>query len=171
MGALTVAGLAAVPAASPAACLVVRLLGAGYLVYLGAQTLWQHRRAGNVGTAEAPAAVPAGSPWRTGLVSNLQADHHPASRHPSPPIDYRLVPEPADPLTQLIRTESVNPISDLIPGGGGERAVTGFCGSHASGAANQWTVRSGIAGRTFSAMWRRTSSSGRAPDSLHTVKS
>ncbi len=37
-GALTVPGLAAVVAASPAAYLAVKLLGAGYLVFLGAQT-------------------------------------------------------------------------------------------------------------------------------------
>ena len=69
-GALTVAGLAAVLAASPAAYLAVKLLGAGYLVFLGAQALWQHRTA-----APAPADTgtrpSAGSPWRTGLVSNV----------------------------------------------------------------------------------------------------
>ncbi|MEV5551504.1 LysE family translocator [Streptomyces sp. NPDC052309] len=68
-GALTVAGLAAVLAASPAAYLVVKLLGAGYLVLLGAQALWQHRSAGSVAATDAPVA--AGSPWRTGLVSNV----------------------------------------------------------------------------------------------------
>lgn len=73
-GALTVAGLAAVLAASPAGYLTLRLLGAGYLVFLGAQALWQYRR-----SAPAPANAPAhagtgpatGSPWRTGLVSNV----------------------------------------------------------------------------------------------------
>ncbi|MFH8801111.1 LysE family translocator [Streptomyces sp. NPDC017936] len=69
-GALTAAGLAAVLATSPAAYLTVKLLGAGYLVLLGAQALWQNRRA-----APAPATTgtraPAGSPWRTGLVSNV----------------------------------------------------------------------------------------------------
>ncbi|WP_432025976.1 LysE family translocator [Streptomyces sp. 1222.5] len=69
-GALAVAGLAAVLAASPAAYLAVRLLGAGYLVFLGVQALWQHRRAASAAPSYAgPAAV--GSPWRTGLVSNL----------------------------------------------------------------------------------------------------
>lgn len=67
-GAPTAAGLAAVLAASPAAYLAVKLLGAGYLVFLGAQALWQHR-------ATAPAVptgtAPTGSPWRTGLVSNI----------------------------------------------------------------------------------------------------
>lgn len=69
-GALTVVGLAAVLAASPAGYLTMRLLGAGYLVFLGAQALWQHRR-----SAPAPAHAgtrPAtGAPWRTGLVSNV----------------------------------------------------------------------------------------------------
>jgi threonine/homoserine/homoserine lactone efflux protein len=55
--------------ASAAAHLAVRLLGAGYLVFLGAQALWQNRRA-----APDPAATDtrptSGSPWRTGLVSN-----------------------------------------------------------------------------------------------------
>ncbi|MFF5313747.1 LysE family translocator [Streptomyces massasporeus] len=68
-GVLTAAGLAAVLAASPVAYLAVKLLGAGYLVVLGAQALWQHR-----GTAPAVAAETgpaAGNPWRTGLVNNV----------------------------------------------------------------------------------------------------
>ncbi|WP_055490752.1 LysE family translocator [Streptomyces sp. TP-A0356] len=69
-GALTVAGLAAVLAASPSAYLVVKLLGAGYLVFLGAQTLWQNRRAAPA-SADTGTRITAGSPWRTGLVSNL----------------------------------------------------------------------------------------------------
>ncbi|MFI0822010.1 LysE family translocator [Streptomyces sp. NPDC021098] len=69
-GALTVAGLAAVLAASPAAYLAVKLTGAGYLVFLGAQTLWQHRR-GAPAPADAGTRPTAGSPWRTGLVSNI----------------------------------------------------------------------------------------------------
>ncbi|MER7694484.1 LysE family translocator [Streptomyces sp. NPDC097610] len=69
-GALTVAGLAAVLAAVPTAYLAVRLLGAGYLVFLGAQALWQNRHAEPAARADtSPAAV--GSPWRTGLVSNV----------------------------------------------------------------------------------------------------
>ncbi|MEV6055980.1 LysE family translocator [Streptomyces sp. NPDC052107] len=69
-GALTVAGLAAALAAAPAAYLVVKLLGAGYLVLLGVQALRQSQHE--------PSAVPgtgaphgAGSPWRTGLISNV----------------------------------------------------------------------------------------------------
>ncbi|MEV5644137.1 LysE family translocator [Streptomyces flaveolus] len=68
-GALTVAGLAAVLAASPTACMAVKLIGAGYLVCLGARALWQHRR-GAPAPADAGTRPTAGSPWRTGLVSN-----------------------------------------------------------------------------------------------------
>ncbi|MGW8375099.1 LysE family translocator [Streptomyces sp. ODS28] len=69
-GGLTAAGLAALLAASPAAHLVVKYLGAAYLVFLGAQALWQNRR---TGAADAPAEEPpvTGNPWRTGLISNL----------------------------------------------------------------------------------------------------
>ncbi|WP_046728935.1 LysE family translocator [Streptomyces humi] len=75
-GALTAAGLAGVLAASPTAYLAVRLLGAGYLVFLGAQSLWQHRRPVPAGHGNAPGqdagpAAAVGSPWRTGLVSNV----------------------------------------------------------------------------------------------------
>ncbi|MEU6658793.1 LysE family translocator [Streptomyces sp. NPDC046821] len=69
-GVLTAAGLAAVLAASPTAHLAVRVLGAGYLVYLGAQSLWQTRR-GAAAPADARPRVTAGGPWRTGFVSNL----------------------------------------------------------------------------------------------------
>ncbi|MGW6906205.1 LysE family translocator [Streptomyces sp. NPDC054940] len=68
-GALTVAGLAAVLATSPAAYLAVKLLGAGYLVCLGVQSLWQHRRA--AAPVDTGARPTVGSPWRTGLVSNV----------------------------------------------------------------------------------------------------
>ncbi|WP_405738396.1 LysE family translocator [Streptomyces sp. NBC_00028] len=66
-GALTAAGLATVLAASPGAYLGVKLLGAGYLVFLGSQTLWRHRQ-----TLTVPdAGTDSGRPWRTGLVANL----------------------------------------------------------------------------------------------------
>ncbi|MFI8826100.1 LysE family translocator [Streptomyces sp. NPDC053431] len=69
-GALAAAGLAAVLAASPTAYRIVELLGAGYLVLLGAQALWQSRR--TVPAAAADSAPPVtGGPWRTGLVANL----------------------------------------------------------------------------------------------------
>ena len=71
-GVLTLVGLAAVQAASAVAYTVVKLAGAAYLVVLGVQSLLRSRR----GRADDPAAggsaaAPAGSPWRTGLVSNV----------------------------------------------------------------------------------------------------
>ncbi|MDJ1645367.1 LysE family translocator [Streptomyces pakalii] len=69
-GVLTVVGLAAVLAASAAAYTVVKLTGAGYLVFLGIQALIYSRR----DRAQSPDALPAapvGGPWRTGLVSNV----------------------------------------------------------------------------------------------------
>jgi threonine/homoserine/homoserine lactone efflux protein len=69
-GVLTVVGLAAVLAASATAYTVVKLAGAAYLVLLGIQALWHSRRDGS-SAAAARGAEPAGSPWRTGLVSNV----------------------------------------------------------------------------------------------------
>ncbi|MBC2865180.1 LysE family translocator [Streptomyces mexicanus] len=69
-GVLSVAGLAAVLAASATAYTVVKLAGAAYLVFLGAQSLLRSRR----NRSQAPAAAltpPRGNPWRTGLVSNV----------------------------------------------------------------------------------------------------
>ncbi|MFF3748815.1 LysE family translocator [Streptomyces kronopolitis] len=70
-GLLTVVGLAAVLAASAAAYTVVKLAGAAYLVFLGIRTLIHSRRGRAQRAGDTPAAAPAGSPWRTGLVSNL----------------------------------------------------------------------------------------------------
>ncbi|MFF8597951.1 LysE family translocator [Streptomyces sp. NPDC015232] len=75
-GVLSVAGLAAVLAASATAYTVVKLAGAAYLVFLGVQALRAARRGGPArsGSAEpapAPPAAPSGQPWRTGLVSNV----------------------------------------------------------------------------------------------------
>ncbi|MGW3315470.1 LysE family translocator [Streptomyces fungicidicus] len=69
-GALTVVGLAAVLAASATAYTVVKLAGAVYLCFLGVQALLQSR-AGRSETPVAGAPVPAGNPWRTGLVSKV----------------------------------------------------------------------------------------------------
>lgn len=69
-GALTVAGLAAVLAASATAYTVVKLAGAVYLGFLGVQALLQSRRSRSV-TPSASAPAPSGNPWRTGLVSNV----------------------------------------------------------------------------------------------------
>ncbi|MEU9591554.1 LysE family translocator [Streptomyces sp. NPDC048193] len=69
-GVLTVVGLAAVLAASATAYTVVKLAGAAYLVLLGIQSLRQSRR--DRGLPSAPGTpAPSGSPWRTGLVSNV----------------------------------------------------------------------------------------------------
>ncbi|MGE7385834.1 LysE family translocator [Streptomyces sp. NPDC004126] len=76
-GALTAAGLAALLAASAEVFLVVKLAGAAYLCFLGAQAL-RRPGAGTAldGTAGDPADRPAtgrgrgGSAWRTGLVAN-----------------------------------------------------------------------------------------------------
>jgi threonine/homoserine/homoserine lactone efflux protein len=54
---------------SPSAYPAVRLLGAGDLVFLGAQSLWQHRRGATVST-QTGTPTRAGNPGRTGLVSN-----------------------------------------------------------------------------------------------------
>ncbi|MCX2180172.1 LysE family translocator [Streptomyces sp. SKN60] len=71
-GVLSVAGLAAVLAASATAYTVVKLAGAAYLVVLGVQALRAARRGGPT-TDAAPVSLPApsGNPWRTGLVSNV----------------------------------------------------------------------------------------------------
>lgn len=75
-GAAAVAGLAAVLAASPRAYLALKLLGAGYLVFLGVQALWQNRPAAPTDRTDTdsdsdsgPSSI--GSPWRTGLISNV----------------------------------------------------------------------------------------------------
>ncbi|MFJ6938717.1 LysE family translocator [Streptomyces sp. NPDC101132] len=68
-GALTVAGLAALLAASAGAALVVRVLGAAYLVVLGIGALRRGGRSAGAGQDAAPAVR--GNPWRTGLVGNL----------------------------------------------------------------------------------------------------
>ncbi|MFF6772987.1 LysE family translocator [Streptomyces sp. NPDC012637] len=73
-GVLSVAGLAAVLAASATAYTVVKLAGAVYLVFLGAQALLATRRGRGREDAEATPsgeAPPGGNPWRTGLVSNV----------------------------------------------------------------------------------------------------
>ncbi|MFD2467807.1 LysE family translocator [Amycolatopsis silviterrae] len=65
-GVLTVVGLAAVLAASATAYTVVKLAGAVFLLVLGVQALLHSRkRPAESGTKTS------GSPWRTGLISNL----------------------------------------------------------------------------------------------------
>ncbi|MFI8961853.1 LysE family translocator [Streptomyces sp. NPDC053493] len=71
-GVLSVAGLAAVLAASATAYTVVKLAGAAYLLVLGVQALRAARRGGH-DEAATPVRTPppAGDPWRTGLVGNV----------------------------------------------------------------------------------------------------
>ncbi|WP_369200017.1 LysE family translocator [Streptomyces sp. PU-14G] len=69
-GVLTIAGLAAVLAASATAYTAVKLAGAAYLVFLGIQALLHSRRVRARETGALPDS-PAGNPWRTGLVSNV----------------------------------------------------------------------------------------------------
>ena len=69
-GVLSVVGLAAVLAASATAYTAVKLAGAAYLVLLGVQALI-HSRRGRAQPADTLLAAPAGSPWRTGLISNV----------------------------------------------------------------------------------------------------
>ncbi|MGW0818298.1 LysE family translocator [Streptomyces viridiviolaceus] len=74
-GVLTVAGLAAVLAASPVAYLVVKLMGAAYLVFLGVQALRHNHEAASAVTdtdaLHTAARFTAGNPWRAGLISNV----------------------------------------------------------------------------------------------------
>jgi threonine/homoserine/homoserine lactone efflux protein len=69
-GVLTAAGLAAVLAASAEAYTVVKVVGAAYLVFLGAQALWRSRgRATSESVEVAPRRE--GRPFWTGLMTNL----------------------------------------------------------------------------------------------------
>ena len=71
-GVLTVAGIATVLAASARAYLVVKLLGAGYLVFLGVQALWHNRRGAPLPAAPGLGGTAGtGSAFRTGLFCNL----------------------------------------------------------------------------------------------------
>ncbi|MET8749351.1 LysE family translocator [Streptomyces sp. NPDC004667] len=71
-GALTVAGLAALLAASAEVYLVVKLAGAAYLCFLGIQSLRRPGGSpeGGPDGAASGAGGGSGSAWRTGLVSN-----------------------------------------------------------------------------------------------------
>lgn len=71
-GALTVAGLAALLAASAEVYLVVKLAGAAYLCFLGIQSLRRPGAGGEPGDgAGAPVTATAAGAWRTGLIANV----------------------------------------------------------------------------------------------------
>lgn len=69
-GLLTVAGLAALLAASATAYTVVKVVGAAYLIFLGVQAIWQSRTVRSANTA-ATLTIGAAKGFRVGLVSNL----------------------------------------------------------------------------------------------------
>jgi threonine/homoserine/homoserine lactone efflux protein len=68
-GLLTVAGLAAVLAASPEAYTVVKLAGAAYLTAMGVRALWRSRR--GAGPSAASGGTAGSDPFRAGLLANL----------------------------------------------------------------------------------------------------
>nr|WP_319233907.1 LysE family translocator [Streptomyces sp. MB09-02B] len=68
-GVFTVVGLAAILAASAETYFVVKILGASYLVFLGAQALWQSRRSAPR-TTELQASG-SGRAYLTGLTTNV----------------------------------------------------------------------------------------------------
>jgi threonine/homoserine/homoserine lactone efflux protein len=99
--ALAVAGVAAVLAAVPALFRALQLLGGGYVLYLGARTLWSLRRPRAV-PVEGPVAISsAARPLRQGFVTN--------ALNPKAPITFlSLLPQfvpagsPALPRTLLL---------------------------------------------------------------------
>lgn len=70
-GLLTVAGLAALLAASATAYTVVKLVGAAYLLVLGVLTLLHARTPSAVPTLNGADVTRSGHPYRSGLISNL----------------------------------------------------------------------------------------------------
>jgi threonine/homoserine/homoserine lactone efflux protein len=69
---LAVAGLSAILAASSEAFTAVKLAGAAYLVFLGAQALWgTFRGRGELRAAVRATESPTGSAYRQGLLTNL----------------------------------------------------------------------------------------------------
>ena len=68
--AASVVGLVALLATSAVAFTVVKLAGAGYLVYLGIRTVLSLRDSPS-GVSATPSAAPKGSPFRQGLLTNL----------------------------------------------------------------------------------------------------
>ncbi|MFH8658791.1 LysE family translocator [Streptomyces afghaniensis] len=99
--ALAVAGVAAVLAAVPALFRALQLLGGGYVLYLGARTLWSLRRPRAVAAEAAGTGSSAARPLRQGFVTN--------ALNPKAPITFlSLLPQfvpagtPALPRTLLL---------------------------------------------------------------------
>ncbi|MEU0385114.1 LysE family translocator [Streptomyces chartreusis] len=99
--ALAVAGVAAVLAAVPALFRALQLLGGGYVLYLGARTLWSLRGPRAVAAATTGTAPSAVRPLRQGFVTN--------ALNPKAPITFlSLLPQfvpagsPALPRTLLL---------------------------------------------------------------------
>jgi threonine/homoserine/homoserine lactone efflux protein len=70
-GALAVTGLAALFAASPVAYEVVRIVGAGYLVWMAARLIGRTLRRETVGPVAVEGVAPGALAFRQGLVTNL----------------------------------------------------------------------------------------------------
>lgn len=64
-------GLSALLAASAPAFATLKILGAAYLVWLGARTLWQARRGALPAPTDPDASARAGRSFRAGLLTNL----------------------------------------------------------------------------------------------------
>jgi threonine/homoserine/homoserine lactone efflux protein len=99
--ALAVAGVAAVLAAVPALFRALQLLGGGYVLYLGARTLWSLRRPRAVPVETTGTVSSAARPLRQGFVTN--------ALNPKAPITFlSLLPQfvpagsPALPRTLLL---------------------------------------------------------------------
>jgi threonine/homoserine/homoserine lactone efflux protein len=99
--ALAVAGVAAVLAAVPALFRALQLLGGGYVLYLGARTLWSLRRPRAMAAEVTGTASSAARPLRQGFVTN--------ALNPKAPITFlSLLPQfvpagsPALPRTLLL---------------------------------------------------------------------
>jgi threonine/homoserine/homoserine lactone efflux protein len=99
--ALAVAGVAAVLAAVPALFRALQLLGGGYVLYLGARTLWSLRRPRAMAAEATGTASSAARPLRQGFVTN--------ALNPKAPITFlSLLPQfvpagsPALPRTLLL---------------------------------------------------------------------
>lgn len=69
--ALSAVGIAAIVAASATALTVLKLIGAAYLLYLGAITLWQSRHGLAHAELTAQPAITGRDQFRQGLLSNL----------------------------------------------------------------------------------------------------